>query len=46
MVVEAIAVVDIVAGLAGLDTIAYSIGSITGWANEYFRVIRDAAARV
>lgn len=46
MEVEAESVAFIVAGLSGLDTSAYSIGYITGWANEDVTVIRDTASRV
>ena len=46
MEVEAESVAFIVAGLTGFDTSAYSIGYITGWADEDVKVIRDAAARV
>jgi antirestriction protein ArdC len=46
MEVEAESVALIVAGLAGFDTSAYSIGYIAGWANEDLTVIRDTAARV
>ena len=46
MEVEAESVAFIVAGLTGFDTSAYSIGYITGWADENTNVIRDTAARV
>lgn len=46
MEVEAESAAFIVAGLSGFDTSAYSIGYITGWANEDTRVIRDTAIRV
>ena len=46
MEVEAESVAYIVAGLTGFDTSAYSIGYITGWADEDVTVIRDTAARV
>ncbi|SEB08722.1 ArdC-like ssDNA-binding domain-containing protein [Leifsonia sp. 21MFCrub1.1] len=46
MEVEAESVAYIVAGLHGLDTSAYSIGYITGWANEEIDLIRETAARV
>ncbi|MEY9853508.1 antirestriction protein ArdC [Leifsonia sp. EB41] len=46
MEVEAESVAFIVAGLNGFDTSAYSIGYITGWADEDVTVIRDTAARV
>lgn len=46
MEVEAESVAYIVAGLYGLDTSAYSIGYITGWANEDTAVIRESATRV
>lgn len=46
MEVEAESVAYIVAGLAGFDTSPYSIGYITGWANEDTELIRDTAASV
>lgn len=46
MEVEAESVAYIVAGLAGFDTSAYSIGYIAGWAEEDVTIIRDTAARV
>jgi antirestriction protein ArdC len=46
MEVEAESVAYIVAGLAGFDTSAYSIGYITGWAEEDTELIHDTAARV
>lgn len=46
MEVEAESVAYIVAGLLGFDTSAYSIGYITGWANENTEVIRETATRV
>lgn len=46
MEVEAESVAYIVAGLNGFDTSAYSIGYITGWANEDLDLIRETAARV
>ncbi|WP_431278337.1 hypothetical protein [Leifsonia poae] len=46
MEVEAESVAYIVAGLSRFDTSAYSIGYITGWADEDVTVIRDTAARV
>ena len=46
MEVEAESVAYIVAGLSGFDTSAYSIGYITGWANENTELIRDTATRV
>jgi len=46
MEVEAESVAYIVAGLNGFDTSAYSIGYITGWANENLDLIRETAARV
>lgn len=46
MEVEAESVAYIVAGLIGFDTAAFSIGYITGWADEDTDVIRDTAARV
>ncbi|MGN6474348.1 MAG: ArdC-like ssDNA-binding domain-containing protein [Mycobacteriales bacterium] len=46
MEVEAESVAYIVAGLAGFDTSAYSIGYITGWADQDVTIIRDTAARV
>lgn len=36
----------IVAELCGIDTRAYSIGYITGWADEDLGVVRETAARV
>jgi hypothetical protein len=44
--VEAESVAFIVAGLAGFDTSAYSIGYIAGWAGDDVQLIRDTAARV
>lgn len=46
MEVEAESVAYIVAGLGGFDTSAYSIGYITGWADEDTKFIHDTAARV
>ncbi|WP_426518822.1 ArdC-like ssDNA-binding domain-containing protein [Diaminobutyricibacter sp. McL0618] len=46
MEVEAESVAYIVAGLTGFDSSAYSIGYITGWANEDLDLIRDTAGRV
>jgi hypothetical protein len=46
MEVEAESVAYIVAGLAGFDTSAYSIGYIAGWAQEDVIIIRDTAAGV
>ncbi|MGO4594878.1 ArdC family protein [Leifsonia sp. 2TAF2] len=46
MEVEAESVAYIVAGLAGFDTSAYSIGYITGWANQDRQLIRDSAIHV
>ncbi|WP_285115146.1 ArdC-like ssDNA-binding domain-containing protein [Leifsonia sp. fls2-241-R2A-40a] len=46
MEVEAESVAYVVAGLAGFDTSAYSVGYITGWANEDVQQIRDTASRV
>lgn len=46
MEVEAESVAYIVAGLSGLDTSAYSIGYITGWADADINVIRGTAGRV
>ncbi|WP_433862647.1 ArdC-like ssDNA-binding domain-containing protein [Streptomyces sp. L7] len=46
MEVEAESVAFIVAGLTGFDTSSYSIGYITGWANQDATIIRDTAARV
>jgi len=46
MEVEAESVAYIVAGLAGFDTSAYSIGYITGWADEDVQLIRTTASRV
>ncbi|MEO7017473.1 MAG: hypothetical protein ABI130_10255 [Leifsonia sp.] len=46
MEVEAESVAYIVAGLAGFDTSAYSIGYISGWANEDLDLVRETAARV
>jgi hypothetical protein len=46
MEVEAESVAYIVAGLRSLDTSAYSIGYITGWANEDLDLVRETAARV
>jgi hypothetical protein len=46
MEVEAESVAYIVAGLSGLDTSAYSIGYITGWANENLNLIRETATHV
>ncbi|WP_240183780.1 ImmA/IrrE family metallo-endopeptidase [Leifsonia aquatica] len=46
MEVEAESVAYIVAGLVGFDTAAYSVGYITGWANEDANVMRDSAAHV
>lgn len=46
MEVEAESVAYIVAGLTGFDTSAYSIGYITGWANEDLSLIRETATRV
>ena len=46
MEVEAESVAYIVAGLSGLDTSAYSIGYITGWADEDLSLIRETATRV
>ncbi|MDN4596682.1 ArdC-like ssDNA-binding domain-containing protein [Leifsonia virtsii] len=46
MEVEAESVAYIVAGLSGLDTSAYSIGYIAGWADEDTVVIRETAQRV
>lgn len=46
MEVEAESVAYIVAGLNGFDTSAYSIGYITGSADEDVTIIRDTAARV
>ncbi|MFP3467592.1 ArdC-like ssDNA-binding domain-containing protein [Leifsonia sp. SIMBA_070] len=46
MEVEAESVAYIVAGLAGFDTSAYSIGYITGWANADTDLIKSTAARV
>ncbi|MGH1524504.1 hypothetical protein ACRAWC_10865 [Leifsonia sp. L25] len=46
MEVEAESVAFIVAGLTGFDTSSYSIGYITGWANEDTSVIRATATRV
>jgi antirestriction protein ArdC len=46
MEAEAESVAYIVAGLAGFDTSAYSIGYITGWANENLNLIRETASRV
>jgi antirestriction protein ArdC len=46
MEVEAESVAYIVAGLSGFNTSAYSIGYITGWANENTQLIRDTATRV
>ncbi|MBO1741765.1 ArdC-like ssDNA-binding domain-containing protein [Leifsonia sp. TF02-11] len=44
--VEAESGAYIVAGLAGFDTSAYSIGYIAGWAEEDVTVIRETAKRV
>ncbi|MFF9563917.1 ArdC-like ssDNA-binding domain-containing protein [Leifsonia sp. NPDC014704] len=46
MEVEAESVAYIVAGLAGFDTSAYSVGYIAGWANQDVELIRDTASRV
>jgi antirestriction protein ArdC len=46
MEVEAESVAYIVAGLSGFDTSAYSIGYITGWADEDVDTIRTTAAQV
>ncbi|WP_243768873.1 ImmA/IrrE family metallo-endopeptidase [Leifsonia sp. TF02-11] len=46
MEVEAESVAYIVAGLVGFDTSFYSIGYITGWANQNTQLIRDTAANV
>lgn len=46
MEVEAESVAYIVAGLAGFDTSAYSIGYIAGWANANTELIRETATRV
>lgn len=46
MEVEAESVAFIVSGLNGFDTSAYSIGYITGWADEDVTVIRDTATQV
>ncbi|SEB09844.1 ArdC-like ssDNA-binding domain-containing protein [Leifsonia sp. 21MFCrub1.1] len=46
MEVEAESVAYIVAGLAGFDTSAYSIGYITGWADGDTNLIHATAARV
>ena len=46
MEVEAESVAYIVGGLNGFDTSAYSIGYITGWANEDLKLIRETANRV
>ncbi len=46
MEVEAESVAYIVAALSGFDTSTYSIGYITGWADEDVNIIRDTAARV
>lgn len=44
--VEAESVAHVVAGLAGLDTSAYSVGYVTGWADGDADAIRDAATNV
>ena len=44
--IEAESVAYIVAGLAGFDTSAYSIGYITGWADGDTDLIKGTAARV
>ncbi|WP_431246405.1 ArdC-like ssDNA-binding domain-containing protein [Leifsonia xyli] len=46
MEVEAESVAYIVAGLNGFDTSAYSIGYITGWADEDINMIRETAVHV
>lgn len=46
MEVEAEFVAYIVAGLAGCDTSAYSIGCSAGWTNSDIGLIRDAAGRM
>ncbi|MGN7799675.1 ArdC family protein [Leifsonia sp. 22587] len=46
MEVEAESVAYIVAGLTGMDTSAYSIGYITGWANQDTQLIRETATHV
>jgi hypothetical protein len=46
MEVEAESVAYVVGGLQGFDTSAYSIGYITGWADESTELIRDTARRV
>ncbi|MEN2739662.1 ArdC-like ssDNA-binding domain-containing protein [Microbacterium sp. X-17] len=46
MEVEAESVAFVVAGLSGFDTSAYSVGYITGWAENDVTVIRDTASRV
>jgi antirestriction protein ArdC len=46
MEVEAESVAYIVAAIAGFDTSAYSIGYITGWADENPDLVRDTATRV
>jgi antirestriction protein ArdC len=46
MEVEAESVAYIVAGLRGFDTSDYSIGYITGWANQDANLIRETASRV
>lgn len=46
MEVEAESVGYIVAGLNGFDTSRYSIGYITGWAQEDTALIRETASRV
>jgi hypothetical protein len=46
MEVEAESVAYIVAGLAGVDTSAYSIGYIGGWAGGDTDLIKATAARV
>lgn len=46
MEVEAESVAYILAGLSGFDTSNYSIGYITGWANQDTNLIRETASRV
>jgi hypothetical protein len=46
MEVEAESVAYVVAGLAGFDTSAYSIGYINGWANQDIELMRSTATRV
>ncbi|WP_249408508.1 hypothetical protein [Frigoribacterium sp. CFBP 13605] len=37
---------DVVAGLVGFDTSAYSVGYVAGWADADAELIRSTAARV